>query len=426
MNGALNGTSHGVGEPERHLSSLLVTLDPGNRGGVRTMQRAVCLAHQMLGLTPHLAFSRRGRRSRWNPSLVTTRADGYPAMTTGYLPTVEYLNYVLPALRLRHELGRFPIVQLVSGFHSASMIPILAKRPFVSWVATPFADEIASRRAGGTPTMSIRLNNWLRGFNERVERWSFRYPSAIFALSTYTASRLSDITGIERERFQVLRCPVDVRLFRPEGQRWQEGPSRYLLSVGRVEDPRKNFASLVRAFAPVAARVKDLDLVIVGPMDRRDNSVAEAARAAGVADRVHLVGVKAGADLASIYRGADAYVMASRQEGLGIVVAEAQASGLPVVVMRCGGSDELVEEREDARDGWLVAQGDEAELTRRMLLISGDAHLRAKIGAAARRKAEREHAHEVFAETLAGAYRRTFPEAMALLNGEARTAEHRV
>lgn len=397
------------------MNSLLVTLDPGNRGGVRTMQRAVCLAHRAIGLEPHLAFSRRGRRSRWNPSLLTTQADGYPAMTTGYLPTLEYLNYVLPALKLRRELPRFPIVQLVSGFHSASMIPILARHPFVSWVATPFGDEISSRRAGDEPTLSIRLNSWLRGFNERVERWSFRYPAAIFALSNYTASRLSEVTGIDRARFEILRCPVDVRLFRPDGPRWREGPSRYLISVGRVEDPRKNFASLVRAFAPVAAREADLDLVIVGPMDRRDNVVAAAARAVGIAGRVHLIGVKAGADLASVYRGADAYVMASRQEGLGIVVAEAQASGLPVVVMRCGGSDELVDEREDTRDGWLVAQGDEANLSRQMMLIASDRQLRARVGSASRRKAEREHAHEVFVATLARAYRRTFPQAMARL-----------
>jgi len=397
------------------MNSLLVTLDPGNRGGVRTMQRAVCVAHGLLGLTPHLAFSRQGRRSRWNPSMLTTRVDGYPAMTTGYLPTLEYLNYVIPALMLRGELARFPVVQLVSGFHSASVIPILAKHPFVSWVATPFGDEIASRRAGPAPTLSIRLNSRLRRLNERLERWTFRYPTSTFALSKYTASRLSEVTGIDRERFEILRCPVDVRLFRPEGPRWQEGPSRYLLSVGRIEDPRKNFASLVRAFAPVAARETDLDLVIVGPMDRRENVVAEAARVAGIPGRVHLLGAKSGADLASIYRGAEAYVMASRQEGLGIVVAEAQASGLPVVVMRCGGSDELVDEREETRDGWLVDQGDELGLSRRLLMLTANPQLRARVGATAHRKAQREHAHEVFAATLARAYRRTFPEAMARL-----------
>ena len=215
----------------------------------------------------------------------------------------------------------------------------------MSWVATPFGDEIASRRAGERPTLSIRLNHRLRRLNERVERWSLRYPKIDLRAVSRTRPRdYPRSPAFDRERFEVLRCPVDVRLFRPDGPRWQEGPSRYLLSVGRIEDPRKNFASLVRAFAPVAAREPDLDLVIVGPMDRRDNVVADAARDARNPGRVHLVGVKGGAELAAIYRGAEAYVMASRQEGLGIVVAEAQASGLPVVVMRCGGSDELVDE----------------------------------------------------------------------------------
>ena len=107
--------------------------------------------------------------------------------------------------------------------------------------------------------------------------------------------------------------------------------------------------------------------------------------------------------------------MTSRQEGLGIVVAEAQASGLPVIVMRCGGSDELVDEREETRDGWLVEQGDEIGLSRRLLMLTESPQLRARVGAMARRKAQREHAHEVFAATLARVYRRTFPEAMDVL-----------
>jgi hypothetical protein len=50
-----------------------------------------------------------------------------------------------------------------------------------------------------------------------------------------------------------------------------------------------------------------------------------------------------------------------------------------------------------------------------MLMVAGNAPLRARIGALARRKAEREHSHELFGTRLAAAYDRTFPEAMERL-----------
>jgi glycosyltransferase involved in cell wall biosynthesis len=43
-----------------------------------------------------------------------------------------------------------------------------------------------------------------------------------------------------------------------------------------------------------------------------------------------------------IYRAADAFVLASRHESFGVVVIEALASGIPAVVTRCGGPEEIV------------------------------------------------------------------------------------
>jgi glycosyltransferase involved in cell wall biosynthesis len=319
---------------------------------------------------------------------------------------VEYLNYLVPALTLRGQLRQFPIVQLVSGMHSASLVPIAAGVPFVSWVATPFLDELASRRAGQTPTASVRLNHGLRALNQRLERWSLRFPSLVLALSDYTARRLEELTGISRARIEILRCPVDHHLFRPDGARWEAAPARYVVSVGRVDDDRKNFAALVRAFVPVAARLPDLHLVIVGPADRADNEVVALARSTGLGDRIHFPGPLAGQALAAAYRGADAYVMTSRQEGLGIVVIEAQAAGRPVVIMRCGGSDELVA---DGIDGRLVAQGDEAGFSQVLAGALTDPAWLQRAGAAGREKAVRELSYDAFTGRLREIYGRIFP-----------------
>jgi glycosyltransferase involved in cell wall biosynthesis len=138
----------------------------------------------------------------------------------------------------------------------------------------------------------------------------------------------------------------------------------------------------------------------------------------GIGARVHFPGGLHGAELAAAYRGADAYAMTSRQEGLGIVVLEAQASGAPPIIMRCGGSDELVDE---GKTGWLVDQGDEAELARKLrdLLASPEALRRA--GAAARASVERTASVETFDRRVAHAYEAVFGAGVVRAGSEARS-----
>lgn len=374
------------------------------------MQRAAAAAHQRMGLAPRLGYARMGSRDRWNPAVHEQECDR-PSISTGYLPTIEYLNYLLPAAMLGGRLRRFPIIQLVSGVHSASLVPILARRPFVSWVATPFMDEIVSRRAGPDLSLSIRMNHGLRAVNQRLERWTYRYPRFVFALSSYTARRLTDVARIPADRLSVLRCPVDLDEFCPNGPPWTGQPRRYLLFVGRVDDPRKNVTALVRAYAPIAAAFPDLDLVLVGRAQAQDNAVTQLVRALGISHRVHFPGHQDGPTLASLYRSAEAFVMTSLQEGLGIAVMEAQASGIPVVIMRCGGSDELVETtHEEDRNGWLVNQGDEAGVTRALRELAVDRSLARRMGAAARRRAERDYSFDLFTSRLREVYAQVFVE----------------
>ena len=103
--------------------------------------------------------------------------------------------------------------------------------------------------------------------------------------------------------------------------------------------------------------------------------------------------------------------MTSLQEGLGIAVMEAQASGIPVVIMRCGGSDELVETRhEDDRNGWLVDQGDEQGMTQAIRELATNRSLAQRMGAAARRVAKRDYSFDVFTSRLRDVYTQVFAE----------------
>ena len=120
-------------------------------------------------------------------------------------------------------------------------------------------------------------------------------------------------------------------------------PRRYFLDVCRFI-PKKNIPRLLEAYAAYRDRAgsKAWDLVLVGDGPERD-SVEERLTKYGLTDVVHLPGFVQYETLPIYYGLADAFVHASTREQWGLVVNEAMASGLPVLVSdHCGCASDLV------------------------------------------------------------------------------------
>ena len=134
----------------------------------------------------------------------------------------------------------------------------------------------------------------------------------------------------------------DAALLKPHGL-----PARYLLTSSRFV-AKKNLEGLLRAYALyVAASPQAVDLVVCGDGDLRP-SLEQVARELGLAQRIHWPGFVQYPDLPMYYALADAFIVASTTEQWGLVVNEAMACGLPVLVsVRCGCAPELVREGEN-------------------------------------------------------------------------------
>ena len=133
-------------------------------------------------------------------------------------------------------------------------------------------------------------------------------------------------------------------------------PDRYFLASGRLI-AKKNFVRLVQAFGEVLAETASPHhLVILGDGPERA-TIVEAIRRAGLSGaaltrRIHLLGFQPYEKLPVYYGLAEAFVHISLTEQWGLVINEASASGLPLVVSRpCGAADELVE---NGGNGFLV------------------------------------------------------------------------
>jgi glycosyltransferase involved in cell wall biosynthesis len=119
---------------------------------------------------------------------------------------------------------------------------------------------------------------------------------------------------------------------------------------------------LVEAFAE-AIRRRDVGhkLVILGDGPER-TAVEAAIKRNAVADRVILAGFKSYDHLPSFYGLADAFAHVALTEQWGLVVNEAAASGLPLIVSEtCGAGAVLVE---PGRNGWRIDPQDPASISR--------------------------------------------------------------
>lgn len=196
--------------------------------------------------------------------------------------------------------------------------------------------------------------------------------------------------GVPRYRIFLGYDMVDNNYFRTSVARVREQaaamrahhhlPEHYFLCCARLIE-KKNVPRLVEAFAKYrCARRRDVwDLVVVGPGPLQ--AEIEAAIAAhGLTHAIHMVGAKGYADLPIYYGLASAFILPSTMDQWGLVVNEAMASGLPVLVSaRCGSARDLVQE---GRNGFTFDPFDVEAMADVMLRIASDGCDRAAMGAA--------------------------------------------
>ena len=276
---------------------------------------------------------------------------------------------------LSEILARHDLVQIVCGTPAWALAAKDCGRPVCLQTASLAQVERRSMLSAGRGVGAIlrrettRLTSWL-------DHRALRHVSAAFVENHWMQEHLS--RHMPARNVHLAPPGVDTEYFRPSAA----SSGGYVLAVGRLSDPRKNVRLLFSAYSRLRGpEIPNLVLVGSSP-SRADLAYAESL---GIFPRLRLCSGISGRQLLELYRNASFLALSSDEEGFGMVILEAMASGLPVVSTRCGGPEMLIQHGEN---GFLTPVGDADALASRMAEMAGSATLRRAMGQQARSIAE--------------------------------------
>lgn len=247
------------------------------------------------------------------PNGIPTRRIGRSVKIHGNGATAHFAvgAHLWRDLRGVLEAGQFDVVQVHSPlfFTLPPLATLLARCPRVGTFHSYFEPSVV---------YATFKNVLQKGIVNRLDGVTVVSPSVLRALSRY----------FELDA-RVIPNGVDTEMFNPRVPRLSRfGPEkRTLLFLGRF-DPRNGLPFMLRAFAEVRTRIRDVRLVVVGggPLESvYTQMVPEELR-----DDVHFEG-PALINRPSYYASADVFCSPITNASFGITLLEAMASGTPIV-----------------------------------------------------------------------------------------------
>ena len=225
------------------------------------------------------------------------------------------------------------------------------------------------------------------------------YASKISCCTPMALNRFEEmgILLFNSEKVSILGHPFDTNMFRPFPRKIDDGLIR-ILTVGRLSR-EKGHQFLIEAVSRLIPQYPQLRLNIVGEGNFKENliSLVRELLPEGI---VTFNGSIAHNELPTVYNQCDIFALCSIktdtwEEYFGAVIGEAMSCGKPIVATKGGGIPFVVK---DGETGFLVKQGDVADLTEKVKILIEKNHLRKEMGLRARKHILEEYSLEKVAE----------------------------
>jgi glycosyltransferase involved in cell wall biosynthesis len=226
----------------------------------------------------------------------------------------------------------------------------------------------AARRANrhwGLPYVITEVNTGfgtgkVRGLRAAISRRAFARAEGVVAISENLRTRLRQLGGARY--IEVIPCTVDESYWTAPPTPRASAPFTFYAQAHLT--PRKGFDILIRAFARRFRGEATVHLVIGGDGAMR-NDLEALAESTGVQSQVSFLGAIPRDAVREAMWAANCFVLPSHAENFGVVLIEALSTGLPVISTRCGGPEDIVNDKV----GLLLRPGDEQGLAQALSTI---------------------------------------------------------
>ena len=209
--------------------------------------------------------------------------------------------------------------------------------------------------------------------------------AAVVTVSQANSAHIQKTFGVPPSRVRIIGCGVDTGFFCPRSGPVSGVSAPLLVCVARHVRV-KNLPLLLRACARLLDWGVDFRCVLVGDGPCR-GELEELRSGLGLGTVVQFAGAVEQSEVLRWWQEATIGVLTSDNEGLPVSLMEAAACGVPVVATAVGGVPELVA---DGITGLLAPAGDAEALANALRRLLGSSDLRARMSAAARRRAEEQ------------------------------------
>lgn len=237
---------------------------------------------------------------------------------------------------------------------------------------------------------------WARNLaTTRLEKSVLKRSRHIFVIADYVGRTIAPLSAAKQ---YPIANPVADRYFDlPTTDR-----DLTVLSVAAVQ-PRKGIIHLVEAMAIVRRSVPNARLKLIGKLlvPEYGQQVVTRVQELGLQDCVDMVGFVTDDELQAAFTSCSVFTLCSVEESSPVSIAEAMTLGKPVVATAVGGIPDLVA---DGLTGHLVQFGDVPGIAKALTSVLADDQTRARMGAAARVRANRDFRPAAAAERTIAVY----------------------
>lgn len=162
-------------------------------------------------------------------------------------------------------------------------------------------------------------------------------------------------------------------------EKHQIKPDEIMLITACRLTEEKNLGFLIRSFAKIVEKEKNIKFMIVGDGAVRKD-LEKMAGELGIKNNVIFTGLVDRTEIVGLYQASDIFIFASKTETQGLVAVEAMAAGDPVVAIKASGIEDIVKNGED---GFLTSESED-EFCGSVLKIVRNNDLRSKMSTKAK------------------------------------------